>query len=434
MSNQIINEGKTKRVLATDDPRVVRVVSKDDITAFDNPDVTEVLPDKGIHATETTCNVFAALRQAGLPVAYIERTGEREFTAPACKMIPLEAIARRIIGGPSSYRKRHPEIGAADVRFGRLLTEFFLKTSGGKLVVGGQTIVEDLDPKQGEEDPFIANFNQDQWSLMHPKRPLWNSDFSLGRSVERKAILGLVSGQQVDDLLRQGTLAIEAYWGMLGFELYDIKLELGLDPDGELVIADVVDADSWRMKGPDGREYSKQAFRDQVSAAKVDLRMLGDLYAEVALLSRNLRIPRQVLVIWAGSDKDEVPSPAPQVGIDVVTTAVSGHKKTRMALSRLDELHAQYPEGGVIIAKVGRSNGLGPILQSHTTWPVFSVPATAKTFPEDVWSSLRMPSAVPMATILEDDNAVHAAMNVLAKRNPALLAALRFTLEEGDAP
>ena len=43
-----------------------------------------------------------------------------------------------------------------------------------------------------------------------------------------------------------------------------------------------------------------------------------------------------------------------------------------------------------------------------------------------------MPSAVPMSTILEDDNAVGAALNILAQRNPALLAKLRFAIEQTD--
>lgn len=431
-SDTLRAEGKTKKVFSTDDPSVVRIVSKDDITAFDDPNVTQLLSGKGIYATETTCNIFTILQQAGLPVAFIERIGDNEFTAPACRMIPLEAIARRIVGGPSGYRKRHPELGSADVRFGRLMTEFFLKTSGGQLEVDGKPLVMGLDPLKGEEDPFISNFEDPEWRLVHPKKPTWDSTSDLGRSIPREVILGKQRGIHVDHLLRRGTLAVESFWGMLGFVLYDIKLELGLDADGELIIGDVIDADSWRMQGPDSREYSKQVFRDQASASGVDLEMLARLYAEIAELTRRFRIPRQALVLWTGSDKDQAPKTTDLPGVTLETVVLSGHKKTQAALARLDELHGRYPEGGVIITKVGRSNGLGPILQSHTAWPVIAIPATAEDFPQDVWSSLRMPSAVPMSTILEDDNAVGAALNILAQRNPALLAKLRFAIEQTD--
>lgn len=429
-----IIEGKTKQVFATRDPDVVRIVSKDDITAFDNPDVTQLLPNKGIYATETTCNIFTMMREAGLPVAFIERSGDNEFTAPVCQMVPLEAIARRIVGGPSSYRKRHPELGSADIRFGRLMTEFFLKTSGGRLEINGQVLVEGLDPLKGEEDPFIANFEEGEWRLVHPKKPAGDPTADLGRTILRSAIIGEQQSAQVDSLLRQGTLAVEALWATLGFVLYDIKLEFALDVDGNLIIGDVVDADSWRLQGPNGREYSKQVFRDQASVNGVDLGLLSELYAEIAELTRRFRIPRQALVLWTGSDKDEFPKTTNLPGVALETVVLSGHKKTQVALAKLDELHGKYPEGGVIITKVGRSNGLGPILQSHTTWPVIAVPATAKDFPQDVWSSLRMPSALPMATILEDGNAVGAALNILAQRNPALLAKLRFGVEETDVP
>ena len=42
--------------------------------------------------------------------------------------------------------------------------------------------------------------------------------------------------------------------------------------------------------------------------------------------------------------------------------------------------------------------------------PVITVPASAKDFPEDVWSSLRAPSAVPVMTMMEPSNAVLAAL------------------------
>ena len=57
-----------------------------------------------------------------------------------------------------------------------------------------------------------------------------------------------------------------------------------------------------------------------------------------------------------------------------------------------------------------------------STVPVITVPASVKEFPDDLWSSLRAPSAVPVMTVLEPANAVLAALQILSGRNPRLYA------------
>lgn len=65
-----------------------------------------------------------------------------------------------------------------------------------------------------------------------------------------------------------------------------------------------------------------------------------------------------------------------------------------------------------------------------STVPVITVPASGKEFPDDVWSSLRAPSNVPVMTILDPANAVFAALQILSSRNPGLYAHLRGRVEE----
>ncbi len=83
----------------------------------------------------------------------------------------------------------------------------------------------------------------------------------------------------------------------------------------------------------------------------------------------------------------------------------------------------------VVIAYIGRSNGAGPVLSALSTTPVITVPASVKDFPEDVWSSLRAPSATPVMTVLEPSNAVLAALQILSARNPRLYAHVRGEIE-----
>jgi phosphoribosylaminoimidazole carboxylase/phosphoribosylaminoimidazole-succinocarboxamide synthase len=91
-------------------------------------------------------------------------------------------------------------------------------------------------------------------------------------------------------------------------------------------------------------------------------------------------------------------------------------------------LFQEVPDS-VVIAYIGRSNGAGPTLSAMSTIPVITVPASAKDFPEDVWSSLRAPSNVPVMTVLEPSNAVLAALQILSARSPLIYAELRAKLE-----
>jgi phosphoribosylaminoimidazole carboxylase/phosphoribosylaminoimidazole-succinocarboxamide synthase len=61
---------------------------------------------------------------------------------------------------------------------------------------------------------------------------------------------------------------------------------------------------------------------------------------------------------------------------------------------------------------------------------VITVPAGVKDFPDDVWSSLRAPSNVPVMTVLEPANAVLAAIQILSARNPRLYAHARAEIEK----
>jgi phosphoribosylaminoimidazole carboxylase/phosphoribosylaminoimidazole-succinocarboxamide synthase len=430
-----LTEGKTKIVWGAKGNSIVVIMeNKNDITALDDPDKTRQFATKAISATTTTCRVFELLKQAGIPVAYAKQLSATEFLAPKCQMIPLEVVARRYAFG--SYLKRHPELfkpeGALPHRFDQLVVEFFLKTTGGRLVSkDGRILVDGLDPKAGEEDPFIINPFEAEWGLYHSKKPAWDPDAFLKRTVMASDVVArLELMTQMADITKRTFLVLEGAWAMLGYRLIDFKIEFGIGPDGRLYVADVIDNDSWRLRDADWKELSKQLFRDGESLTVVE-----DMYALVAVLTERFHVPRQALVLWRGSPNDNLPKvdkeALQQIGVEVVDEiAKSGHKATRHSLDKLSHLATEYPEGGAIIALVGRSNGLGPTLAAHTTWPVISVPLTMKEFPDDVWSSLRMPSQVPMATVWPVDEAVLYALNILAQRNPLVYARQQKTMEE----
>ena len=200
-------------------------------------------------------------------------------------MIPLEVVARRYAVG--SYLNRHPELkkpeGEDPHRFDELKVEFFLKTGSGALKIGDSIIVDGLDPKAGEEDPFIENPTEDVWTLKHPKKEASEEGSDIGKSVNASDVL--LGGSSVEDMaqITKDTFeALENFWSTHEFKLIDFKIEFGITPSGELMVADVIDNDSWRLRNKDWEDISKQSFRDGESIDKIE-----DKYELVATLLNN---------------------------------------------------------------------------------------------------------------------------------------------------
>lgn len=434
----ILNEGKTKIIHnVLDDNNVVIIESKEDLTKNDDASQTVQMTGKAKHATATTCRIFEVLKQADIPVAYERQISDTEFLAKKCKMIALESVARRYAVG--SALKRYPQLqekGKLPHRFHRLKVEFFLKTTGGKILnfkdgdVCGQT---PIDPEKDRpiEDPFISNPEAEIWVLHHPKYPSWDERAELHCPVFRRNILpeNIASIEDIERLTRKVFLVLESAWAQLGIRLIDLKIEFGIGPDGELLVSDVIDNDSWRLRTIDWDELSKQLFRDNA-----DMSVISEKYATVAVLAALLHIPKQAVVFWRGSMEDPFPEVEKNIaGVDIITDTVqSGHKAPIASSKLLEKILSDYPEGGVIIALVGMSNGLGPTLSARTSWPVISVPLTVDRRPHDVWSSLEMPSQVPNATILKVKNAFLYALNILAQKNPAAYLHRQYAIEKLD--
>ncbi len=432
----ILAEGKTKRLYRVEgDERLLIVESKDDITKNDNPKETRQMTSKAKFSTMTTSIVFEILKKAGIPVAYERQLSDTEFLAVNCEMIMLEVVVRRYAVG--SYLKRYPNFekkkGDVPHRFHRLVFELFLKTTGGKIFIkdgeiGGTT---PNDPVNGRpiDDPLISNPDDEFWNLKHPKYPSWDEKSNLDFPVSRFFILPKsVTVEKIEEIARKVFLVLEGAWAQLGFRLVDFKIELGIDKDGNLLVADVIDNDSWRLRTSDWKELSKQLFRDNFDMAEI-----ANKYALVAGLVGRFTIPKQAIVLWRGSKDDKLPELPQLAGVEKVDIVSSGHKSPNACLVSLEEVLAAYPEGGVILAIVGMSNGIGPTLAARTSWPVIGVAVTAEAHSEDVWSSLKMPSQVPMVTVLSPNNAVLAALNVLAQKNPVAYMYRQYAIEKLDS-
>jgi len=415
----ILAEGKTKVIgQSPDSPEKVIVVSKDDITAGDGAK-HDLLSGKAAMATLTTCNNFRLLAACGIPVGFDEQLSAISFSAPKCEMLPYEVVIRREAHG--SYLKRNPGLAKGHL-FPRLLVEFYLKTNSRKWKAHDLLC----------DDPFMLHDETaGVVNLFEPSKPLATQQPFLALP---EAEVFTHEGEarffkEMSAIARRAFLVLEKAWQLEGGALVDCKVEFGLTADGRLLLADVIDNDSWRVL-EHGAYIDKQVYRD---GGQLDT--VAANYQRVAGITSHFRIPAQRVVIWSGSVNDDV-SPV-EGALDklskgtLATTriACSVHKEPVRAIAELHRLVQAVPDT-VVIAYIGRSNGAGPTLSACTTVPVITVPANFKEFPEDVWSSLRTPSNVPVTTVLEPSNAALAALEILALRNPCLHMHLREALEE----
>ena len=261
-------EGKTKQIESLDDPSIVRIRTKDSLTAND----AAIQADLPVAEDKTTqnCNVMFHLKQAGVPVAFKIRNNETSFIAKKCKMIPVECVMRRRAFG--SYLKREPNKTSGDI-FDPLLTEFFHKNA----IVGNEMMSEDkareLYLRDGEwtgevyTDPLIIPQN-DFWLLYPPKQPRY--DMQPLKYIQPE--VDPVTLEYIRNSLMIPCFEIlEKAWKKFNVDLIDMKIEIGIDNNKELVIADVIDNDSWRIwpNGDPKQQLDKQSFRDGEALTEV---------------------------------------------------------------------------------------------------------------------------------------------------------------------
>jgi len=235
-------EGKTKIIYAhpeRDD--LVYMVHKDGLTAGDGAR-RNTLPGKGKVACRTTSNVFALLERAGVPTHYVGRPAENVNLVKRCTMIPLEVVMRRIATG--SYLKRNANV-AEGTRFDPTVVEFFYKDDA-------------------QHDPLVTDAQIQEMGLATPAEIDFMRD----------------TGRRVFEVL-------EAAWAKMEITLVDLKIEFGRTMDGSLVVADVIDNDSWRIwpGGDRNRMLDKQVYRNLPEVTDEGLREVLLKYAQVAELT-----------------------------------------------------------------------------------------------------------------------------------------------------
>jgi phosphoribosylaminoimidazole-succinocarboxamide synthase len=332
-----VARGKTKILYEKPgQPDVLIVQATDNITAGDGARRDEIA-GKGRIAAKTTARVFRLLNLTGLPTHYLsggEDDDDNEMLVRRCTMIPLEVVVRGVAAG--SLVRRKPGIARGSVLVPRMV-EFFLKDDAN-------------------HDPLIE------------------PDEIVHRGIANAQEIGLMSE------VARITFEILAHaWRRRETLLVDLKIEFGRliggEGRGNLVIADVIDNDSWRI-WPQGREelmLDKQAYRNLETVTPTDLDRVRDNYETVAEevgTFPSLR-PGMAALIADGPGSlallDPIASALQVFGLQTLRKVVSTHLVPGYVLQSLQQLDATFAR----MVYVASGPQLAAMLGAATPTPVF---------------------------------------------------------------
>lgn len=136
-----------------------------------------------------------------------------------------------------------------------------------------------------------------------------------------------------------------------------------------------------------------------------------------------------LVVILMGSRADEahcqkIDEAVRGFGLETVLYVGSAHKTPRHVLALLERCEGD-PRPKVYITAAGRSNALSGFVDGAVAAPVIACPPSAEALGgADVYSSLRMPSGIAPAVVLEPANAALLAAKILGLQSEPVRAAV----------
>lgn len=217
---QPLYEGKAKRLYTTQEQDVLRIVYKDEATAF-NGEKKEVFAGKGELNNRLTSHFFEILEQAGIPTHFIERVSEREQLVRRVTIIPLEVVVRNVVAGSLSKRLGIEEGTVLETP----IVEFYYK-----------------DDTLG--DPLVTSSHIN--------------------------LLKIATSEELEELsdkaLRVNEI-LQPYFRQNGITLIDFKLEYGKTADGTILLADEISPDTCRLWDQEtGEHLDKDVFRRNIGS------------------------------------------------------------------------------------------------------------------------------------------------------------------------
>lgn len=228
MKQQLLYEGKAKKIYSTVNSEQVIIYYKDDATAY-NGVKKSTIQNKGILNNEISSILFQVLERHGIKTHFIKKINEREQLCQKLTIFKLEVIVRNVIAGSMAKR--------LGIKEGTIASPY----------------VYELCYKSDEHgDPLI------------------NEDHAL--------TLGLATIEELQ-YIKDTTLKIneilKTAFDKENIRLVDFKIEFGKNKLGEIVLADEISPDTCRLWDKDTDEkLDKDRFRR-------DLGSIEEAYIEI---------------------------------------------------------------------------------------------------------------------------------------------------------
>ena len=212
---EIIHDGVSKKVYATDEPDKVIIQYPDAITAYYKIK-RALIKDKGLYCNAVSSMVFTVLKNAGVPMHFIERLSDTEQLCRRVDSIQMEVIVRNVVAGSMAKRLGMDE----GIVLKEPIVDLCYKT-------------EDLG------DPLINDYHA--------------------------IALGLVTKEElavIYSLAEKVNAVLTPLFRGIGITLVDFKIEFGRLPDGQIILSDDITPDSARFWDIEtGMKLDKDRFR-----------------------------------------------------------------------------------------------------------------------------------------------------------------------------
>ena len=197
---ELIYDGKTKQLYATNDPQQVVVRYKDAATAF-NAIKRATIEQKGLFSCAISTLIFKELNSVGIKTHYIDTLGERDQLCRRVEIFPLEVIVRNVVAGTMAQR-----LG----------------------------LEEGTEPKN---KIFDICYKKDELG-----DPLMNDHHAVA--------LGLATYEELQTIYAVAARVNEVLTELfrrVNVRLVDFKIEFGKTADGEILLADELSPDTCRL-------------------------------------------------------------------------------------------------------------------------------------------------------------------------------------------
>ena len=212
---EMIYEGKAKKVYSTEAEDRLVVEYKDDATAFDGEKKGQI-KDKGEMNAQISTIFFSELEKEGIPTHFIKKLNETDILVKKLDIILVEVVMRNIAAGSLAER-----IGLEEgTELSQPVLEFYYK-----------------DDELG--DPMINRYHI----------------FSEELATEEELV-------QISDLAFEINDILVDFLAPKGIDLVDFKLEFGLGSDGKIYLGDEISPDTCRFwDAKTAKKLDKDRFR-----------------------------------------------------------------------------------------------------------------------------------------------------------------------------